>query len=69
MNARFFKIQGTTTTTLSPEGNPISTSQGTASLIKGTGKWEGFQGGGTFKSKGIGEGISIMDWEYEFTKK
>lgn len=53
-NARFFKIQGTGTTTLSPEGKPIMTSEGTGTLIKGTGKYEGFQGGGTFKSKGIG---------------
>jgi len=68
-NARFFKVQGTVTTTLSPEGNPIITVEGTGSLIRGTGKYEGFQGGGTFKVKVIPEGIAVMDWEYELTKK
>ena len=68
-NARFFKIQGKSTSSLSPDGKPISMSEGTATLIKGTGKWEGFQGGGTYKAKTIADGISIMDWEYEFTKK
>jgi hypothetical protein len=43
--------------------------EGTWSHIKGTGKWEGFQGGGTWKLRMIGEGISVMDWEGELTKK
>ena len=68
-NARFFKVQGKITTTLSPEGNPIVTGEGTGSLIKGTGKYEGFQGSGTFKLHSIAEGISVMDYEYDLTKK
>jgi hypothetical protein len=69
VNVRFTKAQGKVTTTLSPAGKPIMTMEGTVSLIKGTGKWEGFQGGGTWKLKVIGEGISVMDWESEYTKK
>lgn len=69
INVRVVKTQGKVTTTLSPAGKPIITMEGTFSAIKGTGKWEGFQGGGTWKLKVIGEGISVMDWEGEFTKK
>jgi hypothetical protein len=65
----FLKAQGKITTIPSPEGKPIITSEGTSSLIKGTGKWEGFQGGSTIKVKGIAEGISVLDWEGEYTKK
>jgi hypothetical protein len=65
----YIKTQGKVTTTLSPAGKPITTIEGTFSLIKGTGKWEGFQGGGSWKLKKIGEGMSVMDWEGEFTKK
>jgi hypothetical protein len=69
VNVRFLKTQGKVTTTLSPAGKPITTMEGTFSHIKGTGKWEGFQGDGTWKLKMIGEGISVMDWECEVTKK
>ena len=65
----FIKNQGKNTTTLSPEGKPIMTGEGTGSLIKGTGKWEGFQGGETWKYKGIAEGIGVIDVEGEYTKK
>ncbi len=65
----FNKSEGKVTTILSPEGKPIITFEGTWSTIKGTGKWEGFTGGGTYKLKVIGEGISVMDWEGELTKK
>lgn len=65
----FTKAEGKLTTTLSPEGKPIMTAEGTWSMTKGTGKWEGFQGGGTWKLKVIGEGVSILDWEGELTKK
>jgi len=65
----FIKSQGKMTTIPSPEGKPIMTGEGTGSLIKGTGKWEGFQGGGTWKLKGIAEGIALIDVEDEYTKK
>ena len=65
----FFKGQGKLTTSLSPEGRPIMTTEATRSVIKGTGKWEGFQGSETLKYKAIAEGIGVMDWEGEYTKK
>jgi hypothetical protein len=65
----FFKGQGKATTTLSPEGKPIFTIDVARSIIKGPGKWEGFQGGETLKYKAIAEGIGVMDWESEYTKK
>ena len=65
----FFMGQGKLTTILSPEGKPIVTSEGTRSVIKGTGKWEGFQGSETLKYKAIAEGIGVLDWEGEYTKK
>jgi hypothetical protein len=67
--ASFSKAEGKITTTLSPAGKPITTAEGTFSMIKGTGIFEGQQGSGTWKSKGIAEGIVVMDWEGEFTKK
>jgi hypothetical protein len=57
------------TTTLSPQGKPISTFEGTFSFTKGTGKWENIQGGGTFKGKMIGPGIYMYDWEGEYSIK
>lgn len=68
-NVRYTKAVGKVTTTITPSGKPITTMEGTYSLVKGTGTWEGFQGGGTWKGKILGGGVYIMDWEGEFTKK
>ena len=57
------------TTTLSPEGKPITTFEGTFSLTKGTGKYENIQGGGTVKGKIIGPGIYTYDYEGEYSIK
>jgi hypothetical protein len=65
----FLRVQGKVATILSPEGKPTITSEGISTLTKGTGKWEGFQGGSTIKGKSIAEGITALDWEGEFTKK
>ena len=65
----FSKWQGNVTTTKSPEGKPIMKFEGTWSLIKGTGKWENAQGGGTYKGWFIGQGIFINTTEGEATLK
>ena len=65
-DVNFSKFEGKVTTTLSPAGKPITTFEGTFSLTKGTGKYENAQGGGTFKGKIIGPGISMYDWEGEY---
>jgi len=57
------------TTTLSPEGKPITTFEGTFSLTKGTGKFENAEGSGTFKGKIIGPGIYTYDYEGEYSIK
>jgi hypothetical protein len=64
----FYRQEGKVTTTLSPEGKPITTVEGTFSLIKGVGEWQGATGGGTWKMRMIGEGISVMDWQGEWVK-
>ena len=66
----FAKWQGKVTTTMSPEGRPNVQFAGTWSFIKGTGKWENVQGGGTYKGMFIGDGIfsNVTEGEY-FIKK
>jgi hypothetical protein len=41
--------------------------EGTWTYIKGTGKFEGIQGGGTFKSYNMGPGQFYADFEGEYT--
>jgi len=65
----YSKQQGKVVTVLSPQGKPVTTVEGTFTIINGTGQWEGAQGGGPWKLKVIGEGISVMDWEGEYTLK
>ena len=62
-----FKMQ--VTTTLSPQGKPITTFQGTFSFSKGTGKWENVQASGTFKGRMIGPETYMYDWEGEYSTK
>jgi len=62
----FSKSEGKLTTTLSPEGKPATTMEGKFSFIRGTGKFENIQGGGTWKGKIIGPGIFTYDWEGEY---
>jgi hypothetical protein len=62
----FVKAEGRTTTTLSPEGKPVTTIKGNMSFIRGTGKFENIQGGGTYKGKVIGPGILSYEWEAEY---
>lgn len=62
----FWKHQGKTETTLSPEGKPVTTSEGSFTWTKGTGKYENIQGGGTYKGKDISKTITIIEWEGEY---
>jgi hypothetical protein len=65
----FNKFEGMTTTKKSPEGKPIKTVKGTYTYTKGTGKYEGIQGGGTYKGMMIGKGIYSIDMEGEYVIK
>ena len=68
-DAVFSKYEGKTTTTLSPEGTPIMTFEGTFSYIKGTGQFENIQGGGIYKGRYISRTIWVAKWEGEYSIK
>ena len=65
----FDKFEGMSTTKKSPEGKVIKTFKGTYTYIRGTGKYEGIQGGGTFHGTMIGKGILTADIEGEYIIK
>ncbi len=62
----FSKFEGMTTTKKSPEGKPIKTIKGTYTYTKGTEKYVGIQGGGTYNGIVIGKGIISIDVEGEY---
>jgi hypothetical protein len=47
-------------------GKPIKTVKGTYTYTKGTGKYEGIQGSGTYQGMMIGKGILSLDVEGEY---
>lgn len=65
----FWKYAGKTVTTLSPEGKPIITFEGTITFTKGTGKYENIQGTGTYKGKYISKMIWKNEWKGEYIIK
>ena len=62
----FWKHQGNITTTISPEGKPVTTAEGSWTYPKGTGKYENIQGSGTYKGKLMSRTIYIVEWEGEY---
>ena len=62
----FWKHNGKIATTLSPEGKPVTTFEGSWTYTKGTGKYENIQGSGTYKGKLISRTIFIIEWEGEY---
>ena len=62
----FAKWESKVTTTLSDEGTPIITFEGTFSYIKGTGQLENIQGSGTYKGKFTSETTYEWEWEGEY---
>jgi hypothetical protein len=48
------------------EGTPVTTYEGPLTFTKGTGEFEGIQGGGTIKGKYISRNISITEPEGEY---
>lgn len=62
----FWKNQGNTATTISPEGKPVNTLEGSWTYTKGTGKYENIQGSGSYKGKLISRTIFIIEWEGEY---
>jgi len=62
----FYRGEGKTKTIISPKGKPITTVEGTNTIIKGTGKYEGIQGSGTYKGKLISSNIMVIESEGEY---
>ena len=62
----YAKVEGKINTTLSADGTPVPTIEGTFSWIKGTGQYENIKGGGTLKGQYITNIIYNADWEGEY---
>jgi hypothetical protein len=65
----FAKWQGKVTTTLSPEGSPITTFEGTFAWMKGIGQFANIQGSGTYKGKFVSQTTYTVEWEGEYSIK
>jgi hypothetical protein len=62
----YASVEGKITTTLSPEGNPVATLEGTFTWTKGTGQFKNLGGNGTFKGRYLTMNIYTVDWEGEY---
>lgn len=62
----FWRHKGKTVTTLSGDGRPVTTMEGTFTYTNGTGKYKNIQGNGTYKGKSISKMIMIVDWQGEY---
>jgi len=63
------KWEGKITTTLSDEGTPIITFEGTMSWIKATGQFENMHGSGTYTGRFISDSDYTVDWQGEYSIK
>jgi len=61
-----WKHKGKSITTLSPEGKPITTLEGSFTWTTGSGKYENIQGSGTYKGKYISTAIFVIEWKCEY---
>ncbi|MCB2191936.1 MAG: hypothetical protein KQI62_10245 [Deltaproteobacteria bacterium] len=52
-----------------PDGKPMMLLHGTWKFVRGTGKWAGVQGSGTFKGRYLGKKIYTYDLDGEYTIK
>ncbi len=68
-DSAYAKWQGKVTTTLSAEGVPATTFEGTTTWIKGTGKFENIQGTGTYKGEFISKTEYAVSWEGKYSIK
>lgn len=61
------KWNGTVTTTLSPEKTPLTSFTGTWTKIKGTGRYQGATGKGTYKGRFTSPTEYTVDWQGEIS--
>ncbi len=65
-NSVVMKHEAQTRTSTSPNGTRVTTYEGTFTFIKGTGEFEGIQGGGTMRGKLISRNISVTERQGEY---
>lgn len=65
----YAKWQGMVTTTMSPEGTPMISFEGTFSYTYGMGQYEHIQGSGTYKGHYTSETSYMVEWEAEYSIK
>lgn len=64
----FVRISGKVTTRSSPEGSPITSFVGTWNYTKGTGRYVGIEGTGTYRGRFTSEREFTVDWQGEYTQ-
>lgn len=62
----FAKWQGKITTKVMPEGNPVTSLEGTYIYIKGTGSFENIKGKGTFKGEFTSKTEYTVEWQASY---
>ncbi len=62
----FAKWQGKITTKVMPEGNPVTSLEGTYIYIKGTGSFENIKGEGTFKGEFTSKTEYTVEWQASY---
>jgi len=65
-NSVVMKHETRVRTSTSPDGTPVTTYDGSFTFIKGTGEFEGIQGGGTMRGKFISKNISVTERQGEY---
>jgi hypothetical protein len=62
------KWVGQVNTTLSSADAPVTTFQGTWSIVKGTGQYEGISGSGTYNGRFTSQAAYAVDWKGEYSR-
>lgn len=65
----YAKWEGAVTTTMSPEGAPMISFEGTFSYTYGMGQYEHIHGSGTYKGHYTSETSYMVEWEAEYAIK
>ena len=63
----FAKWQGKVTTKVMPEGEPVTSFEGTYVYIKGTGSFENIKGEGTFKGEFTSKTEYTVEWQASYS--